>query len=190
MTRTATRSCKRETFCAHFRLHDQPTLTIPYGAGTCCRHKQRRRNGGPRTRAGLRRPPGLAPRQCSSTAGSFCSAAGITARAPMTCTPPPAFWLSRKPPASDLLHQDSMIAAAVAASRYYSDVHVLVCLFRFSALCSSSVLCVATTCCLRRTRAAGTGAPRPPLPLPQHRVRPQFRQAVFFLRNRLCSEAL
>ena len=34
MTRTATRSCKRETFCAHFRLHDQPTLTIPL----ICRH--------------------------------------------------------------------------------------------------------------------------------------------------------
>ena len=189
MTRTATRSCKRETFCAHFRLHDQPTLTIPYGAGTCCRHKQRRRNGGPRTRAGLRPPPGLAPRQCSSTAGSFCSAAGITARAPMTCTPPPAFWLSRKPPASDLLHQDSMIAAAVAASRYYSDVHVLVCLAVF--LPAVPVPCfVLQQRVAYRTRAAGTGAPRPPLPLPQHRVRPQFRQAVFFLRNRLCSEAL
>ena len=190
MTRTATRSCKRETFCAHFRLHDQPTLTIPL----ICRHvlstqaatpewwSPNTSGAAPSSRIGASamfingRLVLFGGWDYSSGANDLYAAPGLLAFPEASCF---RFAASRFDDRCRCRREQVLQRRARAGMSC-----------RFPALCSSSVLCVATTCCLRRTRAAGTGAPRPPLPLPQHRVRPQFRQAVFFLRNRLCSEAL
>ena len=153
MTRTATRSCKRETFCAHFRLHDQPTLTIPL----LCRHvlstqaatpewwSPNTSGAAPSSRIGASamfingRLVLFGGWDYSSGANDLYAAPGLLAFPEASCF---GFAASRFDDRCRCRREQVLQRRARAGMSC-----------RFPARCSSSVLCVATTCCLQDTRS-------------------------------------